>query len=255
MSIRKADINPSDFFTSNELQSDGTFVYLSGNIVSAASNIITVTLNNTELISPDNPVQPLDIAVISNTGVIDGSYSVVEVLSGYTFSVSSIPNYVGSGNINFVYRSGASNIGFNVSGRVITTDNTVQNSIGQIDSLLSSGFPSWFLQSSGVGSVPSWANHDTLLKLVHLRDGPYEGFNNCYEEILPVGTFPTSITWYTDNTKQYKILEKFLTYNSNLTVSKIVWNLYNSSQVKVETLTENIVYSGIFEINRTRVFS
>jgi hypothetical protein len=108
--------------------------------------------------------------------------------------------------------------------------------------------------NSGVGI--SLTQHPTLRQLVHLADegGPFEGFPNCVRDIGPAGSaFPTSSIWWTDSSRQYKIVEKVITYNSNKTPATIQWKVYASgSNVVVASFTDTITYQGVFEISRTR---
>lgn len=122
---------------------------------------------------------------------------------------------------------------------------------------LSPGTDNYFLQTHGVGQPPTWTNHDSLRRLIHLADGggPFEGFaTGTYREILPVSSpFPTSITWWTSPVKTQKIVEKLITYNTNKTPSTIVWKSYDVDGTTVlSTVTDTIIYSGVLEISRTR---
>jgi hypothetical protein len=251
MSIRKEDLYDLDFLDAAELESDGTSIYLSGELLSVESNVGTVTLVNTELTSRDNPVESGDYVRITGTSV-DGEYTVNQVLGDNRFSVvESIGNWSGSGGIVFIYPSGASKIGYDVRGKVITTVNNVGGSLGQIDTLLSGGNVGDYLSSSG--GIPGWVSEDSVRKVWKLWNGGYEGYSGCYKEV-GVGIFPESIIWYTDVGKSHKIIEKIYSYNSNKTISTIVWKLY-LGDVIIRTITESINYSGIFEINRTRLIS
>jgi hypothetical protein len=110
-----------------------------------------------------------------------------------------------------------------------------------------------------VDGTPSYIDHDSLRKLIHLSvNGPFEGYaSGAYKEIINYsGTpFPEIVTWYTSSAKTNKIFDKTIYYNTNKTVSQIVWRVYDSFNAIVTTCTENISYSGIFEINRVRVIA
>lgn len=124
-----------------------------------------------------------------------------------------------------------------------------------------------FLYTSGVlssgggggGGITS-AQHAALRQLIHLSDnsGPFEQFlSGAYREILPSSNpFPTSVTWYDDITKVKKIVEKTLTYNPNKTPATITWKVYDTDGTTIlATAVDAIVYSGIFELYRTRSIS
>lgn len=97
--------------------------------------------------------------------------------------------------------------------------------------------------------------HKVLRQLIHLADGsgPFEGFaSGSYREIVG-GLIPSSITWYTDNTKAKKIVEKILTRNVNNTPNTIRWQAFAEDGVTVmATVTDTITYTGIVEASRTR---
>jgi hypothetical protein len=125
---------------------------------------------------------------------------------------------------------------------------------------LAAGLDGYFLQTHGIGNAPSWTDHDSIRRLVHLADGggPFEGFaSGTYREILPGSNpFPTSIIWWTSPVKTQKIVEKLITYNSNKTPATIQWKSYDTDGSTVLiTITDTIVYSGVIEISRTRTIS
>ena len=106
------------------------------------------------------------------------------------------------------------------------------------------------------GSGITAAQHKALRQLVHLaHNGPFEGFaSGAYLETLPsADPFPTSFTWYEDNTKTKKIVEETVTYNSNKTLATDEWKVYDTDGSTVlATVTDTISYSGVFETSRTR---
>lgn len=105
------------------------------------------------------------------------------------------------------------------------------------------------------------SNHKTLRQLIHLASGvggPMEGFaSGAYRETLPLASpFPTSVTWYNDNTKAKKIVEKLITYNANKTINTLQWKAYDVDGVTVlSTATDSLAYSSVFSPNRTRGIS
>lgn len=101
--------------------------------------------------------------------------------------------------------------------------------------------------------------HAALRQLVHLADGvggPWEAWaSGSYREILPAASvFPTSIIWWTDNTKTKKIVAKSLTYTASKMPATIQWAAYDSDGLTViATVTDTMTYSSsIFETSRTR---
>jgi hypothetical protein len=106
------------------------------------------------------------------------------------------------------------------------------------------------------GSGLSAADHRTLRQLIHFIDeGPAEGFaSGAYRELT--GTvFPTAITWYDDNTKVKKLVEKLVTY-AGAFPTQIQWKIYDTDGTTVlATVTDAISYSGPFETSRTRTIA
>lgn len=106
----------------------------------------------------------------------------------------------------------------------------------------------------------SETTHRTLRQLIHLAEegGPFEGFaSGAYQETLPAADpFPTSIIWWTDNTKVDKIVEETITYNSNKTIATDEWKVYDTDGSTVlATVTDTISYTGVFETSRTRTIA
>jgi hypothetical protein len=121
--------------------------------------------------------------------------------------------------------------------------------------MLTAVTPAWV----GVGGADEVTvnTHKGLRQLIHLADGggPYESFGPAlYREITPTASpFPTSVIWYTDATKTYKILEENYVYNPNKTISTITWKVYDTDGTTIlVTAVDTINYSGVFEINRIR---
>lgn len=101
--------------------------------------------------------------------------------------------------------------------------------------------------------------HRSLRQLIHfINTGPARGFlSGAFREILPLGNpFPTSITWWSSPAKVGKLVEKLLVRNLNQTPSSITWNMYADDGVTVvESTTDVISYSGVFETSRTRAIA
>lgn len=102
------------------------------------------------------------------------------------------------------------------------------------------------------------ATHQALRQLIHFIDnGPANGFaSGAYRENLPAADpFVTSVTWYDDNTKVKKLVEKLITYTGVLATT-VQWKMYDTDGSTVlATVTDAITYSGIFESNRTRTIA
>lgn len=108
---------------------------------------------------------------------------------------------------------------------------------------------------AGAGGITE-ASHKVLRQLIHfINDGPAEGFaSGAYKEVTG-GIFPTSIVWYESAVKAKKIVERLITWTgTNATTDQ--WKIYDTDGSTVlATVTDTIVYSGIFEVNRTRTIA
>jgi hypothetical protein len=100
------------------------------------------------------------------------------------------------------------------------------------------------------------AAHQALHQLIHfINTGPAKGFiSGAFRETLPAGNpFPTSITWWTSSAKTAKIVEKLITRGALSLPVAITWNMYDDTGLSViETTTDMISYSGVFETSRMR---
>lgn len=99
--------------------------------------------------------------------------------------------------------------------------------------------------------------HKTLRDLIHFIDqGPGDGFaSGAFKEVLPSGSpFPTSIIWYLDVAKTKKLVEKFITYDSNKQPSQIQWNMYDYDGLTlIHTIIDTFTYvNNVFEATRVR---
>jgi hypothetical protein len=112
------------------------------------------------------------------------------------------------------------------------------------------------LEAGGAGGGLTENQHRSLRQLIHFIDeGPADGFlSGAFKEISGQ-PFPTSIIWYTDNTKSYKIVEKLITRNAAQTPTTIVWNMYNQDNSSIlHSIIDNINYiNDAFESTRTRI--
>ena len=110
-----------------------------------------------------------------------------------------------------------------------------------------------------VGDGITSNQHETLRQLIHFIDeGPADGFaSGSYKTITPnASPFPTNVTWYTDTTKNQKIIEKIIDWNGIVPIT-ITWKVYNADGVTVaHTVIDNITYANnIFELSRTRTIT
>lgn len=134
------------------------------------------------------------------------------------------------------------NYGLSISGQI-----DINNITPALNSYISSG---------GSGGI-SAAAHETLRQLIHFIDeGPGDGFVSGAYKVILNQPFPTNITWYTDNTISYKIIEKLITYNTSSVPIVITWNVYNTDGITVaHSLTDTITYTNSIETSRTRSIS
>jgi hypothetical protein len=251
MVIRKEDLADLDIVDSSELASDGYAVYLSSILISTNSigNVITIVLPSDGeglITGRDHLANAGDRVRLTGTsgGLADGYFIINSILSETSFSVNtSIVSSTG-GTIYFMYPVGAKSVGFDPSGLLTITAHNVQDAIKEVA-----------YNATGI-SEPI---HKTLRHIIHfIDDGPGDGFlSGSYKEILPLkDPFPTSVIWWESSAKIKKLLEKAYTYNANKTVSQAQWKIYDTDGSTVlTTVTDTIVYSGVFELNRTRSFS
>jgi hypothetical protein len=248
--IRKEDILDSDFFDAYELSSDGYEVYFSGATVLSTSSISkTVVVSGITQTNRDNNVEVGDRVYLYGTSGADGYYTIASILNDYSFT--TLENIVSStgGKCDYIYHSGALNIGFDPTRTNNITAHNVQDAIDQLDQVVTNC-------CAGKGNLDGY-KHAELRQLIHLADGiggPFEGFiTGAYRELTGSMIFPTTVTWYVDSGKTKKIVEKFITYDAFLAVSQITWNVYFNDGINVAaTATDIITNSGPFEISRIR---
>lgn len=100
------------------------------------------------------------------------------------------------------------------------------------------------------------AQHRNIRQLIHyIDDGPAAGaLTGAFRETLPFGSpFPTLEIWWTSPDKVEKILQLEVTRSAILPVTES-WKLFDGATV-VETVTDVITYSGVFETSRTRTMT
>lgn len=117
--------------------------------------------------------------------------------------------------------------------------------------------------SSGTPIVPPTAtftesDHDSVRQLVHFLDeeGPGHGFSSGAARVITGGLFPTDVTWWTEdpiNSSAKKILKKTIDRTNPSAPTPIVWTIYsNDGTTVLQQLRDDVVYSGITEIQRVR---
>lgn len=106
------------------------------------------------------------------------------------------------------------------------------------------------------GSLPNAKSHELLQELIHLSDddGPRGGqwASNLVKDTDP-SPFPLYTIWWLSAARAKRIVDSTVTRNgSNLPVT-IQWRAYASDGTTVvESYTDTITYSGVFETSRTR---
>lgn len=97
--------------------------------------------------------------------------------------------------------------------------------------------------------------HRSLRQLIHfIQDGPADGFaSGAYKEIVGY-PFPSTATWYVDNTKTKKIVQVSYVRNSAQCATQITWDMYDLDGTTIlHTVVDTITYyCNIFETSRTR---
>lgn len=99
--------------------------------------------------------------------------------------------------------------------------------------------------------------HQILRQLIHfINDGPAGGFaSGAYKETTPTGPFPTSEIWWESSAKLKKIVSLDTTW-TGVKITQEVWKVYDTDGVTVlQTITDAISYSGVFESSRTRTIA
>ena len=137
--VSKADVADLDFLDAEELQTDGSFVFLTTTVASTNSGTQTVTIDlpaDGEGIKTgrDHIVEPGDKVELSGTsgGLGDGIFTVATVPTDLTFTVVEAIGTSTGGSIDFKYVPGAEAIGFNTANQNISSFNDVQRSITEV---------------------------------------------------------------------------------------------------------------------------
>lgn len=113
----------------------------------------------------------------------------------------------------------------------------------------------------GVGAGLTAAQHQVLRQAIHFLDeGPGGGFaSGAFKEVAG-GLFPTRITWWESSSKLKRIVELLIERSAGpATVIKptpITLRVYATDGVSiVQTIRDDISYSGIAEVDRTRTIT
>lgn len=106
-----------------------------------------------------------------------------------------------------------------------------------------------------VPNILTTFDHKHIRHMIHyLEGGPPSG---AFYEIAGSTLFPTNKTWYTNSAKTHKIFEKLIERSippaTNIAPTPIEYKLYSiDGSTVIAHLKDDIVYSGVFSINRTR---
>jgi hypothetical protein len=115
--------------------------------------------------------------------------------------------------------------------------------------------PTILEQTVAVSGGITPGQHEVLNQFIHLwENGPGTGFaTGAYREVIGI-PFPTNITWYVDNTKSKKIIEKIIVRNNSKMPIGITWNIFNVDGITVlNSIVDTIIYTNnIFETSRMR---
>lgn len=241
MTISRQDISDADFVDASELASDGTSVYATFPVVSTTSGTKTIVLSlNSDSQGirdqTDVPVEAGDTVVLTGTsgGLGNGTFTVASLIDNLTFVVVESIGTSTGGTANFRYPAGSTRVGIDASSAPGVSSKTVQGFI---------------------------SGHAALQELIHLADGvggPFaSSLSGAYREVLPAASpFPTSIIWWTDNTKTKKIVQKLLTLNANKVPTTIQWSVFATDGTTViGQVTDVVSYTTIFETSRTRTIT
>lgn len=121
---------------------------------------------------------------------------------------------------------------------------------------------SWITGSlSDISGTLTSSQHAPIRQLIHfIDDGPAEGFASGAFKETHNSFFPTASIWYTDSSKADKIVEKTINRSapsgSNLKPNPITWKMYDvDGSTVLVTVQDDITYSGIKEVSRTRIIT
>ena len=171
-----------------------------------------------------------------------GVYTVESVTNQQNVIVKEpIPDSASIGTASFYHPIGAMRVGINSSDFLTTSGLYLQNLLVSIDSEIEQRLRT--------------VNHKSIRGLIHFIDqGPASGFPSGCIKTTTGYPFPTKEEWKTPTEKL--IVELNITRNPNNTPSIEEWKMYNlDGTVVLATVTDQITYSGVFEISRERTIS
>jgi hypothetical protein len=229
MALRKEDLYDLDILSREELTSDGYYVYASGSLIHITSSMVRsgkIVTTDFFLKSIDDPVQSGDRLHVCDSDGADGYYTIDEILSDYSFSITEDANEVSNGWLHFMHPAGAKFIGFDPTGLAAITATNLQDAIKEIA-----------INSGGINET----THENLDTLTHhiAEDG--------YSLVVYDSNKVMNYTIYTDNTMNTKIREDQLSYDINTChtqVSSVNIIQYNAAGIPVNTLNESFEYLG-----------
>lgn len=143
--VRKSDVFNLDFLDAEELQTDGSFVYLTVTVVSTTSGTSTVVINTPAdgegiITGRDHPVKVGDLVDLTGTsgGLGDGTFTVATVATDLSFTVVESIGTSTGGSVDFRYVPGAQSIGYNPIGQNTSAETNLQGALTDVsnDALL-----------------------------------------------------------------------------------------------------------------------
>lgn len=228
--LAKSDLKDSDILDKEELSAIGTRVtpFRTISVVSITNATKIIVLNASEYLTKyyDAPIESGDLITISGATAGNGDYTVDAIINENTLSILESPGANGTGgSANFYYKSGASNIGVNPTGRTNFTGTNLQTVLNQLDGAISAGGVSLYdfllendppspnnnYSNTIIGNLvlnESWRRIDTtLLKKI---DYTFSG-NRCTNEVRKI--------YAADGTTIVAQLTIVYTYSDNKVIS------------------------------------
>lgn len=118
----------------------------------------------------------------------------------------------------------------------------------------------FFGGSSGTGLTAD--EHERLRQLIHFVDeGPAHGFASGMTKVVTGGLFPTDITWWSADPGMFpgavrivrKTIDRSTGGATSVKPTPITWTIYATDGTTVlQSLQDDVVYSGIAELKRIR---
>ena len=183
--IRRADLADLDFLDADELQSSGTTVYLTADVVSTDAGTKTVVImlpaDGEGIQRGEHPAELGDLVVITGTGggLGDGTFTIASVGTSTSCVVAETIGTSSGGTAVFRYASGASRIGLDPTNLAYTAATTVQAALEavpfipppvQVGDLLTSLDGATFAMVHPIVSLDGWlANNDAELLIEGLE--------------------------------------------------------------------------------------